>query len=485
MDAAELAASALLHDGADSAGIALQLALHLLKELQTGADRVEPDTGVRGLLLQGLAPLRSGAAAQTVAVDAVLRGRDIGLRFGELLLCGLERALCLCTAALRRLQILCQLGLPLRALGKTLFHGGQVRAAGGELLTLPALQIAQGEIALCHAVGGVRQSAALLLGLLLLFGQRGGLRVDLAHALLQCFDLRGDAAAAAVLILQLVLHALQVALRVAAIRLQHGDPAALLLRGGLRLPDRITDLIRLQVAVVEVERQGFRGDIELVQRVVLLLQDEGGGMIVLLGLARRGAQALERLQPQRDLEALELLAVGQVALCLFRLIAQRADLQLQLRDLVADAGQIVLRRGEAALRFLLAVAVFRDTGGLLENFAAVRALEGQNFVDASLADVGIAVAAETGIHEQLVDVAQTHALLVDVVFALAGAVIPARDHQLVGVIMQGAVAVVQHERRLGKADGGALLRAAENDILHLLAAQRAGILLAHDPADGI
>lgn len=150
--------------------------------------------------------------------------------------------------------------------------------------------------------------------------------------------------------------------RVAAIRLQHGDPAALLLRGGLRLPDRITDLIRLQVAVVEVERQGFRGDIELVQRVVLLLQDEGGGMIVLLGLARRGAQALERLQPQRDLEALELLAVGQVALCLFRLIAQRTDLQLQLRDLVADAGQIVLRRGEAALRFLLAVAVFRDTG---------------------------------------------------------------------------------------------------------------------------
>lgn len=127
---AELAASALLHDGADSAGIALQLTLHLLKELQTGADRVEPDTGVRGLLLQGLAPLRSGAAAQTVAVDAVLRGRDIGLRFGELLLCGLERALCLCTAALRRLQILCQLGLPLRALGKTLFHGGQVRAGG-------------------------------------------------------------------------------------------------------------------------------------------------------------------------------------------------------------------------------------------------------------------------------------------------------------------------------------------------------------------
>ena len=102
-----------------------------------------------------------------------------------------------------------------------------------------------------------------------------------------------------------------------------------------------------------------------------------------------------------------------------------------------------------------------------------------------VSDVGIAVAAETGIHEQLVDVAQTHALLVNVVFALAGAVIPARDHQLVGVIMQGAVAVVQHERRLGKADGGALLRAAENDILHLLAAQRAGILLAHDPADGI
>ncbi len=79
--------------------------------------------------------------------------------------CALESCFCaasstlrLRTAVLCRLQILRQLCLPLRALGKTLFHGGQVRAAGGELLALPALQIAQGEIALCHAVG---ESASL------------------------------------------------------------------------------------------------------------------------------------------------------------------------------------------------------------------------------------------------------------------------------------------------------------------------------------
>ena len=48
--------------------------------------------------------------------------------------------------------------------------------------------------------------------------------------------------------------------------------------------------------------------------------------------------------------------------------------------------------------------------------------------------------------------------------------------------MQGAVAVVQHERRLGKADGGALLRAAENDILHLGTTETLGTLFTQNPS---
>ena len=45
--------------------------------------------------------------------------------------------------------------------------------------------------------------------------------------------------------------------------------------------------------------------------------------------------------------------------------------------------------------------------------------------------------------------------------------------------------VVQHQRHLGKAHLGPLLRAAENHVLHLGAPEAFGALLAHDPADGV
>ena len=103
-----------------------------------------------------------------------------------------------------------------------------------------------------------------------------------------------------------------------------------------------------------------------------------------------------------------------------------------------------------------------------------------------MTDDGIALAAHAGIHEQLVHIAQAHGLLVDIVFRFAAAVVPARDGDL-GLLHAGedVLGVVEHERHLRKAHLVARFRAAENDILHLLAAQRAGILLAHDPANGV
>ena len=131
------------------------------------------------------------------------------------------------------------------------------------------------------------------------------------------------------------------------------------------------------------------------------------------------------------------------------------------------------------------MAEFGDAGGFLENFAAVGRFEGEDLVDAALADVGIALSAKTGVHEQLVDVLEAGKLLVDIVFALAGAEIAAGDHDLGRLNAKAGVGIVKHERRLGVADGGALGRAAEDHVLHLRTAQRAGALLAKHPADGV
>ena len=162
-------------------------------------------------------------------------------------------------------------------------------------------------------------------------------------------------------------------------------------------------------------------------------------MVVLLGLSRGGAEFFQVVQPHSNLDATQLLTEGQIFFRLFRLLPQRLHLQFQLRDLVADAQKIVLRRGQAALRFLLAVAVFGNAGSFLEDLPAVGAFQGKDLVDTALADVGIALTAQARVHKQLVDIAQAHGLPVDVEFTLAAAVIAAGDHQLVGIILQRPV----------------------------------------------
>ena len=110
----------------------------------------------------------------------------------------------------------------------------------------------------------------------------------------------------------------------------------------------------------------------------------------------------------------------------------------------------------------------------------------QDLVDAALTDDGIALAAHAGVHEELIYVTKSDGLLVDIVFRFAAAVVPARDGDL-GLLHAGedVLGVVEHERHLRKAHLVARFRAAENDILHLHAAQRLARLLAHDPANGV
>ena len=90
--------------------------------------------------------------------------------------------------------------------------------------------------------------------------------------------------------------------------------------------------------------------------------------------------------------------------------------------------------------------------------------------------------AEARIHKQLMDILEPHGVSIDTVFALAGAVIAAGYGHFVLIEREGAVAVIEPQRHLGKALRPAHAGAAEYHILHLRAAQAFGGLLAEHPA---
>ena len=132
------------------------------------------------------------------------------------------------------------------------------------------------------------------------------------------------------------------------------------------------------------------------------------------------------------------------------------------------------------------MAELGDAGGFLEDLPALAALGGQNLVDLALADDGVALSAHAGIHEQLGHILEADGLAVDIVFALAAAVVPAGNSNL--ALLHGGenmLRVVDHQRHLGKAHLGPLGSTAEDDILHLGSPEALAALFAHDPADGV
>ena len=227
----------------------------------------------------------------------------------------------------------------------------------------------------------------------------------------------------------------------------------------------------------------------LIERVLPLpggLLPLPGGGVLRLEAVLRCLDFLQPLQPDGNLQDAQLVAQQQKPPGCLRLGPQGRDLELQLADFIIDAHQVLLRALETTLRLLLAVAVLGDPCRLLEDLPPVRTAGGQDLVDAALADDGVSLPAQTRVHKQLVDIPQPHGLLINIVFALPAAVVAAGDHHLAAVNGgEDPLAVVQHQRHLGKAHGAALLRAAEDDILHFTAAEAADGLLPHHPADGI
>ena len=199
-------------------------------------------------------------------------------------------------------------------------------------------------------------------------------------------------------------------------------------------------------------------------------------------LAHGIAGPVHAVGPQGHFQRFALCGQLEELFCLGALFFQRADPGFQFVEDVPQTLEVLCRRGQTPLRLVFAVTVLGDAAGFLENFAALAAFCGDDLRDAALSDDGVAVPADAGVQQQLVDVLEAAELAVDGVLALAGAVVFAADHGLVGVQIKGVGAVVQRQAHLCKAHGSPAAGAAEDDVLHLSgSAKLAGAGLAQHP----
>ena len=118
----------------------------------------------------------------------------------------------------------------------------------------------------------------------------------------------------------------------------------------------------------------------------------------------------------------QLLGLGRELLVLLRhlrLLLQRLQLAAELGQDVLQPQEILVQPGELALGPLLAAAVLRDAGRLLDVLAAVLGAGLQHLLELALADDGVQRPADAGLGQQLLDVQQPHDLTADPVLALA------------------------------------------------------------------
>ncbi len=159
-------------------------------------------------------------------------------------------------------------------------------------------------------------------------------------------------------------------------------------------------------------------------------------------------------------------------------------LRSKLAEDVLDPRQVRLRLDQLFLGATPPALVATDPGDLLEQRAALLRPEGQCLVDHPLADEQEGVVGEMGGIQQVDQIAQPDAALVEEVIVLARAVQPAPELEDPEVDREQAIRVVEDERDVGHPLGGALLRAGPDDVFRLARAERP-TLLSERPAQGV
>ena len=152
---------------------------------------------------------------------------------------------------------------------------------------------------------------------------------------------------------------------------------------------------------------------------------------------------------------------------------------------VERAVEVVLGARQLELRAATALAVLAQAGRLLDEQTAIARLGGDQRLDPALRDDRVHLLAQAGVRQQLDDVDEPAAGAGQAVLTLAGAIEPAVDRDLGDAQAEAPLTVVEDELHLGVAGRLAARGAAEDDVLHRLAADRARGLLAERPQDRV
>ncbi len=156
----------------------------------------------------------------------------------------------------------------------------------------------------------------------------------------------------------------------------------------------------------------------------------------------------------------------------------------ELGEDVLDAGEVGLGLLQLGLRLAPPALMTADAGHLLEQRPALLGPQRQGLVHHALADEQERVLGKTRAVQQVDEVAEPHALLVEQVVVLTGSVEPAA--QLHNRVLHGeqGVAVVEHQCDVGHPLGAALLGSRPDHVL-ALADPEGPALLAERPAERV
>ncbi len=172
----------------------------------------------------------------------------------------------------------------------------------------------------------------------------------------------------------------------------------------------------------------------------------------------------------------ELLACRQPGRLLLGLRGEPACLGSELGDDVLDTGEVRLRFGELILGLATPPLVPADTGNLLEERPALLGPECQCLIDHPLPDEQERVVGEVPRVEQVDEIAQPDALLVEQVVVLARSIESPAQLEDAEVDREQPVGVVEDERHVRHAQRRPLVGSGEDHVLGLAAAQGTPLL---------
>ena len=199
-----------------------------------------------------------------------------------------------------------------------------------------------------------------------------------------------------------------------------------------------------------------------------------------------GIAPLEK--PQLLLPQAKQVLQGMVALRHFGLLFQLVQVGVKFAQDVFHPGQVFTGVMQAIGCLAPALLVLGHTCGFFQKQAQFFGPGLDDAADRALTDDGVSARTQARAQEHVLHIAAAHRLVVDVIAAVAVACEHAFDgdlRKLAPLPARTVTGVVKHQFDTGPTGGFALRRPVEDDVLHGLATQLAGLAFAQHPTHGI